>query len=218
MAPARSIQCIRRPPRSAPKGFASFGRTSSAISDCDSRTGRGVRGLVSFMDGFGDCCGLFRRCLSVSASARFGKPRLEEAFGHLLNSRVRMETQPAALEHAEFEAAVVGRKVVSLAHVRQANAGFVLARYGKTDRIPFPFFWKARAVAGVSEIAMRQLVSGRNRRSCAVCRAISVPASTKWQAGWMDPHGMLGFSCRHEERTSHLHSPQIRLRSAIVLS
>ena len=130
------------------------------------------------MDSFGDCCGLFRRCLSVSASARFGKPRLEEAFGHLLNSRVRMETQPAALKNAVFEAAVVGRKVVSLAHVRQANAGFVLARYGKTDRIPFPFFWKARAVASVSEIATCQLISVRDRCGCAVCGAISLPAST----------------------------------------
>jgi hypothetical protein len=54
------------------------------------------------MDSFGDFCGLFCRRLSVSAAARFGKPRLEEAFGHLLNSRVRMETQPATLDNAVF--------------------------------------------------------------------------------------------------------------------
>jgi hypothetical protein len=59
------------------------------------------------MDSFGDSGGLFRRRLSVSAAARFGKPRLEEAFGHLLNSRVRMGTQPATLDNAIFQAAVL---------------------------------------------------------------------------------------------------------------
>src|SRR5258708_14789545 len=42
MAPARSIQCIKRPPSRAASGFASLGRTISAISDCESRTGRGA--------------------------------------------------------------------------------------------------------------------------------------------------------------------------------
>src|SRR5271170_3194622 len=51
MAPARSIQCIRRPPSRAPRGLASFGKTISAISDCESRTGRGNAGSrFSFMD------------------------------------------------------------------------------------------------------------------------------------------------------------------------
>src|ERR1700735_3953312 len=43
MAPARSIQCMRRPPSSAFRGLASFGRTISAISEVESHTGRGVR-------------------------------------------------------------------------------------------------------------------------------------------------------------------------------
>src|SRR5271166_1472814 len=37
-----SIQCINRPPSSATSGLASLGRTISVISDCESRTGRGV--------------------------------------------------------------------------------------------------------------------------------------------------------------------------------
>src|ERR1035437_2403251 len=41
MAPARSVQCMRRPPRSAFKTLASLGRTISVISEVDSRTGRG---------------------------------------------------------------------------------------------------------------------------------------------------------------------------------
>src|SRR6267154_2190241 len=39
-----SIQCIRRPPRRAPSGLASLGRTNSFISDCESQTGRGISG------------------------------------------------------------------------------------------------------------------------------------------------------------------------------
>src|ERR1035437_7174310 len=41
MAPARSIQCMRRPPRSAFSALASLVRTISTISEIDSRTGRG---------------------------------------------------------------------------------------------------------------------------------------------------------------------------------
>src|SRR5215471_3646060 len=48
MAPARSIQCMRRPPRRAPSGLASLGRTISAISDWESRTGLGNAKSSSF--------------------------------------------------------------------------------------------------------------------------------------------------------------------------
>src|SRR5207253_3790021 len=47
MAPARSIQCMRRPPRSALSGLASLGSTISVISEIDSRTGRGVNFALS---------------------------------------------------------------------------------------------------------------------------------------------------------------------------
>src|SRR5215469_8781400 len=152
MAPARSIQCIKRPPRSAPRGFASLGRTSSAISDCDSRTRRGVRGLVSFMDRCGDRLGVFRRSLSIRSEARFGKPRLEEACGHLLDSRVRMATEPATLDNAVLEATVLRGQVILLAHVRQANAGFVLACHSKSDCVPFPFLGQTWAIRGIPQV------------------------------------------------------------------
>src|SRR5580765_6381288 len=40
-APAMSMKCISLPPSRLPSGFASFGRTTSAICDCDSLTARG---------------------------------------------------------------------------------------------------------------------------------------------------------------------------------
>lgn len=40
-APAISIKCMSLPPSRLPSGLASFGRTTSAICDCDSLTGRG---------------------------------------------------------------------------------------------------------------------------------------------------------------------------------
>src|ERR1700683_482620 len=53
MAPARSIQCMRRPPSKEPRGLVSLGRTISAMSDCESRTGRGISSSsFSFMNLF----------------------------------------------------------------------------------------------------------------------------------------------------------------------
>src|SRR5215475_5979475 len=78
-APARSIQCIRRPPRRAPSTFASLGRTNSDISDCESRTGRASSALASFMDDF---------ALRIEWSPSFLEPGFHEALRHLLNSTV----------------------------------------------------------------------------------------------------------------------------------
>ena len=47
----QSIQCIRRPPSSAPNGLVSFGKTSSIISDFDSLIGLG-RKFPSFVHMF----------------------------------------------------------------------------------------------------------------------------------------------------------------------
>src|SRR5260370_12494794 len=50
MAPARSIQCIKRPPSRAASGLASLGKTISAISDCECRTGGGEsRSLLTIL-------------------------------------------------------------------------------------------------------------------------------------------------------------------------
>src|SRR6266436_2425113 len=63
MAPARSIQCMRRPPRSALSGLASLGSTISVISEIDSRTGRGINFALSpsFID-----CQLVAHLLNLS--------------------------------------------------------------------------------------------------------------------------------------------------------
>src|SRR5215468_8003045 len=148
MAPARSIQCIKRPPSSAPKGLASLGRTSSAISDCDSLTTRGFNELVSF---------IFRkiRCrLTVCYLARPRPPRLQKALGHLLNTRIRMRGQPAIANNTEFEMTVTTRLMVLLTDICQADARFVIARHCEPHRIPLAFSRQPRTIAGISQIAL----------------------------------------------------------------
>src|SRR5215475_10523731 len=79
-APARSIQCIRRPPKRAPSTFASLGRTNSDISDCESRTGRASNALASFMmDDF---------ALRIEWSPGLLEPGCHEALCHSLDPRV----------------------------------------------------------------------------------------------------------------------------------
>jgi hypothetical protein len=65
---------------------------------------------------------------------------------------------------------------------------------------------------------MRQLVSGRDRRCYAVRGAVAIPACSKRQPGWMNPHGILGFSGRHEEWTGQEVFLDFDLQCVIVLS
>lgn len=135
----------------------------------------GLRSNRLFIDGFGRSPGPH-------------KPRIEEAFRHFLNSYVFMGTQPAIVDHAVFETAMLGRQVIPLTHIGQANARLMLARNRKPDSIPFPFLRQSRAIAGVSEIAMVKLVSGRDCSVRTRSRAIPIPARSERQAGRMNPH------------------------------
>jgi len=119
MAPARSIQCIRRPPSRAPRGLASFGKTISAISDCESRTGRGNAGSrFSFMDlcsrgdsprraGFYAPDTIANNILPSSECAHRGekrstgreKHRIPEFRGRLDDASIRKRTKTPAAHH-----------------------------------------------------------------------------------------------------------------------
>src|SRR5438067_12963320 len=83
MAPATSMSCMSLPPMRLPRGFASLGKMTSAICDCEARTVRGssVRGTFVSIGAF--CCGLpsficrrlFCRRLFCRSLVRGGMPR-----------------------------------------------------------------------------------------------------------------------------------------------
>src|SRR5208282_2178603 len=79
MAPARSIQCISRPPSREFKGLASFGSTISAISEIDSRTGRG-RINFALSSSFINC---HSRAIGLQIAVRESE-----------HARVRMQVEP----------------------------------------------------------------------------------------------------------------------------
>ena len=114
MAPARSIQCIRRPPSSAASGLASFGSTISAISDCESRTGRGSSEssvIVSSLSSKADCLA------SRQGHAFFFKydSRKHSAIFWMRESSCRRSH--AALRQIKFQIAMCDRPVISLANI-----------------------------------------------------------------------------------------------------
>src|ERR1017187_6763796 len=109
MAPARSIQCMRRPPSRAASGLASLGSTISAISDCESRTGRGAN-ASSVMELF----------LSWSLfSGLLLQVRFQKTFRHLLNAYVLMPSEPSCPRQVEFKVAVLDGPVAPFADIPQ---------------------------------------------------------------------------------------------------
>src|SRR5579864_4583752 len=152
MAPARSIQCMRRPPSRAASGLASLGNTISAISDCESRTGRGVR-LASLM-----------RLFSVG-SALLLQIRVQKTLGHLLNAGVFMCPQPCGLRQIEFQFPMRGGKMVAFARIREAkNANRLICctvatpairggrNHRKAHRIPVALRRRPSTTGGIAEI------------------------------------------------------------------
>src|ERR1700683_246026 len=112
MAPARSIQCISRPPSSAASGLASFGSTIAAIADCESRTGRGLS-VTSVM-------GVFPSWQSRLKPLLLGflfQVVLQETFRHLLDARVVVSPQPDRPRQVEFQIAMLDRSMISLANI-----------------------------------------------------------------------------------------------------
>src|SRR5258706_8717317 len=110
MAPARSIQCISRPPSRAFRGLVSFGNTISDISDCESRTGRGAS-RSSVMDVF-------------PSSSFLLQVRFQKTLRHPLDARIVMPPQPPRLRQIEFEIAMSDRPMISFANITEyENAG-----------------------------------------------------------------------------------------------
>src|ERR1017187_9655658 len=94
MAPARSIQCMRRPPRSEFSGLASFGSTSSVISEIDSRTGRGQVNVALSSSTI--------RLLDEN-SALTGAKCLQIAVCEPEDARVRMRIQPGPARQVQYQ-------------------------------------------------------------------------------------------------------------------
>src|SRR5271167_601202 len=108
MAPARSIQCIKRPPSRAASGLASLGSTISAISDCESRTGR-ANCTSSVMSVYPPC--LVLRLLS--------EVRLQKTFRHLLDTRVVVPPDPGRSRQVKLQVAMLDRSMISFANITE---------------------------------------------------------------------------------------------------
>src|SRR5215831_12199612 len=180
MAPARSIQCIRRPPSKAPSGFASLGSTISAISDCESRTGRGRSRSRSSM-GRVRFCGLAHR-------PSFLKIGLHETFGHLLNPRVRMGLEPAPTVHFVFEVSVFSGPVCELTDISNYDLMFIVARDREANCVRCAILRQTGAIGGVTQIASSmQLLVFRDRAFVARCSAVPSPTIAQRKARRMGP-------------------------------
>src|ERR1051326_9137029 len=125
MAPARSIQCMRRPPSRAASGLASLGSTISAISDCESRTGRGVRASVIHLPLHGVPVAVFR-------SSVLFQVRLQETFGHFLDAGIVVTAEPGCSREIKFQFTLGDMVMFAFANVHSAkNAiGRVGRRHG----------------------------------------------------------------------------------------
>ncbi len=124
MAPARSIQCIRRPPRSAASGLASLGSTISAISDCESRTGRGARlssdirlSLLAV-----------ERVLEDECSTLLFQVGIQKTLGHPLHACVSVLAQPGCTRKVKLQFTMFYGKMIAFADVKQAKSTHRSAR------------------------------------------------------------------------------------------
>src|SRR5580700_5277776 len=123
MAPARSIQCIKRPPSSAPSGLASLGRTISAISDCESLTGRGSSpSSLILIFPFQWPAAVDLACgLRHFPSLPLFDVGLKETFGHALHSFVVMEFLPLRRDWIELQHPMLRGTMTALAYVANVN-------------------------------------------------------------------------------------------------
>src|SRR5262249_15113582 len=152
---------ISRPPRRAPRGLASLGRTISAISDWESQTGRGVRLASDMIFPFGQLAGGHESTLLLQI-------RFEKAFRHFLNAGIGMQLQPRIRCDIKHQFAVLDRTVIPFADVREPesagrfvrrncrlDAGILGKRsdYRESHGIPQALGRRPGATAGVSQVA-----------------------------------------------------------------
>src|SRR4051812_34569153 len=132
---------MRRPPRSALSGFASLGRTTSAISDCDSRTARGcISTVMSLID------------LSFSAVHLSREIRLQETLSQRLYAHVVVHQRPAI--HGDFvvKIAVILRQVIQLRNITDRDLPVAVAQDGKAHRIRSPVRGQPRTIASIAQV------------------------------------------------------------------
>src|SRR5215470_6675253 len=168
-----SIQCIKRPPSKALRGFASFGSTISTISDCDSFTARGgpPSGLV--MDGF---------ALGADSVSFACQPGIEEAFCHLLDACVRVRSRPCPIAQLELQIPMFSREMISFADVSHEHASVIFGGYGETYRVPKTFRGQIRATRGISQAAfVLEPVRFGSLSIIPRSRTVSLPPTTERQ-------------------------------------
>src|SRR5580704_2593065 len=214
MAPARSIQCIRRPPRSAASGLASLGSTISAISDCESRTGRGARlssdirlSLLAV-----------ERVLEDECSTLLFQVGIQKTLGHPLHACVSMLAQPGCTRKVKLQFTMFYGKMIAFADVKQAKSthrsvgcrkcvALWVGRRGdrKPYRVPDALWRSPTATAGIAEIAesLQNVVSWSftfvTRRS-----AVAAPSASEGQSRRVRPAATFQLGYRHEIRTGQI--------------
>src|ERR1700736_1764268 len=218
MAPARSIQCIRRPPSRAASGLASLGNTVSAISDCESRTGRG-ESEASLMVGlpfFLSLRSFVRWVLRFGFSTFLLKIRFQKALRHLLDPRIVVPAQPSRSGQVKFEIAIFDGPVISFTNVTQKQNASSPVRGilcqglagRRTDResycIPASLRRRPATTTGISKIAERfQNILRGNFALMAGSRAVAAPSNTERKPCGVRPIAILKFRHGHEVRASH---------------
>src|SRR5437763_13656716 len=102
---------MRRPPRSVPRGLASLGRTISAMSDCESRTGRGMKARSE--------SSMVSACNDGTAVA--GREQCQIPPGHFLTAEVAMRNRPATDAGVVFQQPVFSGPGLYFADVAEQN-------------------------------------------------------------------------------------------------
>src|SRR5437764_4628484 len=126
MAPAMSMRFMRRPPSKFPSGLASLGRTTSAISDCDSFTVRGCRWWLPSVIKINSKFEIFkfkeRGMVRVAYSARMPFQVCGDiAFRLALNADIGVRNGPGAGGAVVLKVPVLHRSMVAITGVVQQN-------------------------------------------------------------------------------------------------
>src|ERR1035438_4709626 len=226
MAPARSIQCMRRPPRRALSGLASLGRTISVISEIESRTGRAPLASFVLSSVIIICRSLFvygrsliinhcwLRCLWSGTKGGLARTMgLHEARGQAQDACVGMRVKPGFGCQIEGQLAVCNGGVTQFANKADGELSSAGAVHGKTDGIPIAVRGKMRAVRSVTKIAK---LSGVSFGCCDVLlRGAAVPGPSRAQR---EARGMKPGAVVHDFERHKIWTGQFRLRRTAIVT
>src|SRR5579863_1583830 len=229
MAPARSIQCMKRPPSSAPSGLASLGRTISAISDCESLTGRGIN-MSSFIILFPFVffpfvlhprlfpvlvfCALVKYYLLTRSRPHVLiifpslNIRSQKTFSHALHPQVKMCLGPFRLHRIEFQKSVLRGTMFALADVTHPNPPAVVLAIAhsssrKSDRIPNSLARQTATTLRIAKVAeLLQFLLRWNFILVSRRGAPSAPSAAQRKPRCVQPSSVQ-LLYRHKKRTRH---------------